>query len=76
MQLNALKKGLALALVLDQHFAEIGAQSDCPFAGVIHYFQTFDDVPNFIVGIVICPFIDRILEKSWRNLDQLRENEC
>ena len=76
MKFDALEKGLALAFVLDQRFAEIGAQSDCPFTGVIHFLQTFDNVPDFIVEIVICPFINRILEKSWCDLHQLREKEC
>ena len=76
MQLDALKKGLALTFVLDQRFAEISAQSDCPLTGVIHDFQTFDDVSDFIVGIVIGPFINRFLQKSQRDLDQQREKEC
>ena len=76
VKLNALEKSLALLLILHQLFTEVGAHSDGPFAGVIHHLQTFDDVSNFIVGIVIGPFSYRFLEKGWRNLDQLRRKKC
>ena len=71
MELDALKKGLALAFIPDQRFAEIGAQSDRPLAGVIHDLETFDDVPNFVEGSVTLPFFHRFLEERRNNLDQL-----
>ena len=75
MEFDALKKGLALIFILDQLFAEVGAQSDGSFAGVVDNLETFDDVPNFLVGIVFRPFFHWFLEESWSNLDQLWEEK-
>ena len=63
------EEGFALAFNLRQLFTEVGAHLDRPLAGVIHHLETFDDVPDFIVGVVTSPFSHRFLEKNRPYLD-------
>ena len=72
MKFDALKEGLTLAFILDQRFAEIGAQSDRPLAGVIHDLETFDNFAEFVERVVAPPFCYRFLQECRSNLDQLR----